>query len=90
MLCPPSLPQVIRQVENDIEKMLVKGRAGEKVTTLYLGVWDVLRKVSSPSLSHHPTRHPFPKVLLVECPPGPVRSSCSTPHPAAVRGTPEA
>ncbi|XP_064022829.1 coiled-coil domain-containing protein 183 [Pogoniulus pusillus] len=43
--------QVIRQVENDIEKMLVKGRAGEKVTTLYLGVWDVLRK----ELAHLPS-----------------------------------
>ncbi|XP_068011103.1 coiled-coil domain-containing protein 183-like [Melanerpes formicivorus] len=43
--------QVIHQVENSIEKMLTKGRAGEKVTTLYLGLGEVLRK----ELAHLPS-----------------------------------
>ncbi|XP_054250550.1 coiled-coil domain-containing protein 183 [Indicator indicator] len=44
--------QVIHQVENSIEKMVTKGQAGEKVTTLYLGVWDVLRKELAQLPSH--------------------------------------
>lgn len=58
--CPllPSLPQVIRQLENNIEKMLMKVHAGQKVTTLYLAVRNVLKKVSSSSLCHCPTHSP--------------------------------
>ncbi|XP_054065644.1 coiled-coil domain-containing protein 183 [Rissa tridactyla] len=36
--------QVIRQLENSIEKMLMKVHAGQKVTTLYLAVRNVLKK----------------------------------------------
>ncbi|XP_074451415.1 coiled-coil domain-containing protein 183-like [Larus michahellis] len=36
--------QVIRQLENNIEKMLMKVHAGQKVTTLYLAVRNVLKK----------------------------------------------
>ena len=54
----PSLPQVVRQLENSIEKMLMKVHAGQKVTALYLEVRDVLRKVSSSSLCHPPTCSP--------------------------------
>ncbi|KAM6225776.1 coiled-coil domain-containing protein 183-like isoform 2-T2 [Porphyrio hochstetteri] len=36
--------EVIHQLENSIEKMLVKVRAAQKVTTQYLAVRDVLRK----------------------------------------------
>lgn len=54
----PSPPQVIRQLENNIEKMLTKVRTGQRVTALYLAVRDVLRKVSSSSLCHRPTRSP--------------------------------
>ncbi|KAM6225775.1 coiled-coil domain-containing protein 183-like isoform 1-T1 [Porphyrio hochstetteri] len=36
--------RVIHQLENSIEKMLVKVRAAQKVTTQYLAVRDVLRK----------------------------------------------
>ncbi|KAM6118601.1 coiled-coil domain-containing protein 183 [Phoenicopterus ruber ruber] len=36
--------QMIRQLENNIEKMLTKVRSGQKVTALYLLVQDVLRK----------------------------------------------
>ncbi|XP_075025130.1 coiled-coil domain-containing protein 183 [Calonectris borealis] len=36
--------QEIRQLENNIEKMLTKVHAGQKVTTLYLAVRDVLKK----------------------------------------------
>uniref|UniRef100_A0A8C3JHK0 Uncharacterized protein n=1 Tax=Calidris pygmaea TaxID=425635 RepID=A0A8C3JHK0_9CHAR len=54
----PSLPQVIRQLENNIDKMLTKVRACQRVTTLYLAVRDVLRKVSSSSLCHCPTHSP--------------------------------
>uniref|UniRef100_A0A8B9NGB7 Uncharacterized protein n=1 Tax=Accipiter nisus TaxID=211598 RepID=A0A8B9NGB7_9AVES len=53
-----SLPQAVRRLENNIEKMLTKVCAGQKVTALYLAVRDVLRKVSSSSPCHHPT--PFP------------------------------
>ncbi|XP_064323976.1 coiled-coil domain-containing protein 183 isoform X1 [Phalacrocorax carbo] len=42
--------QVIRQLENNIEKMLTKVHAGQKVTSLYLAVRDVLRK----ELAHLP------------------------------------
>ncbi|KAM6337884.1 coiled-coil domain-containing protein 183-like isoform 3-T4 [Alca torda] len=42
--------QVIRQLENSVEKMLTKVHAGQKVTTLYLAVRDVLRK----ELAHLP------------------------------------
>ncbi|XP_009643268.1 coiled-coil domain-containing protein 183 [Egretta garzetta] len=42
--------QVIRQLENNIEKMLTKVHAGQKVTALYLAVRDVLRK----ELAHLP------------------------------------
>uniref|UniRef100_A0A8C7E9Q4 Uncharacterized protein n=1 Tax=Nothoprocta perdicaria TaxID=30464 RepID=A0A8C7E9Q4_NOTPE len=48
----PSLMQMIRQLENNIEKTLMKVRTGQKVTTLYLAVRDVLKKVSSPSASY--------------------------------------
>ncbi|KAM8797332.1 coiled-coil domain-containing protein 183 [Eudromia elegans] len=44
--------QVIRQLENNIEKTLMKVRTGQKVTTLYLAVRDVLRK----ELAHLPLR----------------------------------
>ncbi|XP_040389055.1 coiled-coil domain-containing protein 183 isoform X2 [Cygnus olor] len=36
--------QVIRQLENSIEKMLLKVHTGQKVTLLYLAVRDVLKK----------------------------------------------
>ncbi|XP_049658404.1 coiled-coil domain-containing protein 183 [Accipiter gentilis] len=36
--------QAVHRLENNIEKMLTKVRAGQKVTTLYLAVRDVLRK----------------------------------------------
>ncbi|XP_010223943.1 PREDICTED: coiled-coil domain-containing protein 183 [Tinamus guttatus] len=42
--------QVIRQLENNIEKTLMKVRTGQKVTTLYLAVRDVLKK----ELAHLP------------------------------------
>ncbi|XP_074733544.1 coiled-coil domain-containing protein 183-like [Strix uralensis] len=42
--------QVVRQLENSIEKMLMKVHAGQKVTALYLEVRDVLRK----ELAHLP------------------------------------
>ncbi|XP_059685478.1 coiled-coil domain-containing protein 183 [Gavia stellata] len=42
--------QVIRQLENNIEKMLTKVHTGQKVTALYLEVRDVLRK----ELAHLP------------------------------------
>ncbi|KAM9272431.1 coiled-coil domain-containing protein 183 [Morus bassanus] len=42
--------QVIRQLENNIEKMLTKVHTGQKVTSLYLAVRDVLRK----ELAHLP------------------------------------
>ncbi|XP_074016980.1 coiled-coil domain-containing protein 183 [Numenius arquata] len=42
--------QVIRQLENNIDKMLTKVRAGQRVTALYLAVRDVLRK----ELAHLP------------------------------------
>ncbi|KAM6134745.1 coiled-coil domain-containing protein 183-like [Pterocles gutturalis] len=44
--------QVIRQLQNSIEKMLMKVHAGQKVTALYLAVRDVLRK----ELAHLPLR----------------------------------
>lgn len=44
---------MIRQLENSIEKMLMKVRTGQKVTLLYLAVKDVLKKVGCPSLSQH-------------------------------------
>ncbi|KFQ61610.1 hypothetical protein N334_06095, partial [Pelecanus crispus] len=37
--------QVIRQLQNNIEKMLTKVHTGQKVTALYLAMQDVLRKV---------------------------------------------
>lgn len=42
---------MIRQLENSIEKMHMKIHAGQKVTTLYLALRDVLKRVSCPSLS---------------------------------------
>ncbi|XP_075616700.1 coiled-coil domain-containing protein 183-like [Balearica regulorum gibbericeps] len=42
--------QAIHQLENKIEKMLAKGRAGQKVTARYLAVRDALRK----ELAHLP------------------------------------
>uniref|UniRef100_A0A8C4JFT6 Uncharacterized protein n=1 Tax=Dromaius novaehollandiae TaxID=8790 RepID=A0A8C4JFT6_DRONO len=42
----PSLLQVVRQLENNIEKTLMKVRTGQKVTTLYLAVRDILRKLA--------------------------------------------
>ncbi|XP_050765139.1 coiled-coil domain-containing protein 183 [Gymnogyps californianus] len=42
--------QVVRQLENNIAKMLTKVHAGQKVTALYLAVRDVLRK----ELAHLP------------------------------------
>uniref|UniRef100_A0A663N6L0 Uncharacterized protein n=1 Tax=Athene cunicularia TaxID=194338 RepID=A0A663N6L0_ATHCN len=39
-----SLPQAIRQLENSIEKMLLKVQAAQKVTALYVEVRDALRK----------------------------------------------
>uniref|UniRef100_A0A8C6YRR7 Uncharacterized protein n=1 Tax=Nothoprocta perdicaria TaxID=30464 RepID=A0A8C6YRR7_NOTPE len=48
----PSLMQMIRQLENNIEKTLMKVRTGQKVTTLYLAVRDVLKK----ELAHLPLR----------------------------------
>uniref|UniRef100_A0A672UMU5 Uncharacterized protein n=1 Tax=Strigops habroptila TaxID=2489341 RepID=A0A672UMU5_STRHB len=44
--------QVVRTLENNIEKMQTKVHAGQKVTALYLVVRDALRKVSSSSLCH--------------------------------------
>ncbi|XP_025905938.1 coiled-coil domain-containing protein 183 [Nothoprocta perdicaria] len=44
--------QMIRQLENNIEKTLMKVRTGQKVTTLYLAVRDVLKK----ELAHLPLR----------------------------------
>lgn len=87
-----SLPQAVHRLENNIEKMLTKVRAGQKVTTLYLAVRDVLRKVRSSSLCHHPTCLPCKGgelkglnwcqgAVLVGHPPEPARSSCSSPSP---------
>uniref|UniRef100_A0A8B9QIM7 Uncharacterized protein n=1 Tax=Apteryx owenii TaxID=8824 RepID=A0A8B9QIM7_APTOW len=45
-----SLLQVIRQLENNIEKTLMKVHTGQKVTTLYLAVRDALKK----ELAHLP------------------------------------
>ncbi|XP_062448604.1 coiled-coil domain-containing protein 183 [Rhea pennata] len=42
--------QVIRQLENNIEKMLMKVRTGQKVNTLYMAMRDVLKK----ELAHLP------------------------------------
>ncbi|XP_032934452.1 uncharacterized protein LOC117006199 [Catharus ustulatus] len=42
--------QTIRQLGNDIEKMLMKIRSGEIVTNLYLRLQEVLRRVSLSSL----------------------------------------
>ncbi|CAM9170375.1 unnamed protein product [Bubo scandiacus] len=42
--------QAVRQLENSIEKMLMKVHAGQKVTSVYLAVRDVLRK----ELAHLP------------------------------------
>ncbi|XP_009481844.1 coiled-coil domain-containing protein 183 [Pelecanus crispus] len=42
--------QVIRQLQNNIEKMLTKVHTGQKVTALYLAMQDVLRK----ELAHLP------------------------------------
>lgn len=39
---------MIRQLENSIEKMLMKVHTGQKVTLLYLAVRDVLKKVGCP------------------------------------------
>lgn len=47
----PWLPQTIRQLGNDIEKMLMKIHSGEIVTKLYLRLQEVLKKVSSSSPS---------------------------------------
>ncbi|XP_064379531.1 coiled-coil domain-containing protein 183 [Dromaius novaehollandiae] len=44
--------QVIRQLENNTEKTLMKVRTGQKVTTLYLAVRDILRK----ELAHLPVQ----------------------------------
>ncbi|XP_030330589.1 coiled-coil domain-containing protein 183-like [Strigops habroptila] len=49
--CPqPSLPQVVRTLENNIEKMQTKVHTGQKVAALYLVVRDALRK----ELAHLP------------------------------------
>lgn len=61
---PPCLPQTIRQLGNDIEKMLLKVHSGEIVTKLYLQLQEVLKKVSSSSL---PTCFPCKGT---ECPRG--------------------
>ncbi|KAM9615552.1 coiled-coil domain-containing protein 183 [Morphnus guianensis] len=87
-----SLPQVVHQLQNNIEKMLTKVHAGQKVTALYLAVRDVLRKVSSSSPCHHPTRFPCKGrelkglnwcqgAALVGHLPESARSSCSSPSP---------
>lgn len=54
----PSLPQVVRTLEGNIEKMQTKVRAGQKVTALYVAVRDALRKVSSSSPCRCLTRSP--------------------------------
>ncbi|XP_061205237.1 coiled-coil domain-containing protein 183-like [Neopsephotus bourkii] len=46
----PSLPQVIRALQNSIDKMHTKIHAGQKVTALYVVVRDALRK----ELAHLP------------------------------------
>ncbi|XP_062475620.1 uncharacterized protein LOC134164170 isoform X3 [Pezoporus occidentalis] len=46
----PSLPQVVRTLEGNIEKIQTKVRAGQKVTALYVAVRDALRK----ELAHLP------------------------------------
>lgn len=51
---PPSPPQVIRQLKNNIEKMALKIQASEKVAALYLKLRDVLRKVGASSPRHRP------------------------------------
>lgn len=79
--CPqPSLPQVVRTLENNIEKMQTKVRAAQKVTALYLVVRDALRKVSSSSLCHCPSRSP---AKALKCPRGCAGGmpSCSPPSP---------
>lgn len=91
--CPqPSLPQVVRTLENNIEKMQTKVRAAQKVAALYMVVRDALRKVSSSSLCHCPTRSP---AKALKCPRGCAggtpscrRSSCSPPSPLPAQGTP--
>lgn len=50
MSSPLCLPQTIRQLGNDIEKMLMKIHSGEIVTKLYLQLQEVLKRVSSSSL----------------------------------------
>ncbi|KFW82586.1 hypothetical protein N305_12225, partial [Manacus vitellinus] len=37
--------QAIRQLGNDIEKMLMKIQTGQRVTSMYLQVQDIMRKV---------------------------------------------
>lgn len=49
---PPCLPQIIRQLGNDIEKMLLKIHSGQSVTNLYLRLQEVLRRVSCSSPCH--------------------------------------
>lgn len=55
---PRCLPQTIRQLGNDIEKMLMKIHSGEIVTNLYMRLQEVLRRVSSSSLCQCFTRSP--------------------------------
>uniref|UniRef100_A0A8C3XLI7 Uncharacterized protein n=1 Tax=Chelydra serpentina TaxID=8475 RepID=A0A8C3XLI7_CHESE len=70
----PSVLQVIRQLENNIEKMLMKIRTGEKIYYLYLKMVDFLKDVSFlplydlPRLPNIPNRRIMPTCLVL--PPG--------------------
>lgn len=52
MSSSPCLPQTIRQLGNDIEKMVMKIHSGQIVTNLYLKLQEILRRVSSSSPCH--------------------------------------
>lgn len=51
--------QIIRQLENNIEKMMMKINTGEKIYYLYLKMMDFLKDVSTPTFCLIP---PLPSV----------------------------
>lgn len=54
-LCPWGCPQVIRQLENNIEKTMMKITTSQNIHLLYVDLLDYLKKVSPHTL------HPSPK-----------------------------